>query len=89
MPILRENYGYTVLGVRVKYHIIAWMYISATFVLFSQMIKELSKTQCNYDFAHILPLALKEAHTALQGEGFDSRKAQYMHPSILDILVQV
>jgi hypothetical protein len=53
----------------------AWLYISAMFVLFSQMIRELSKIQCNYEFAHISPLALKEADTALQGEGFDSRTA--------------
>jgi hypothetical protein len=65
----------------------AWLYTS-TFVFYSQIIIQLNKIQYNYDFAHISPLALNEAHIALQGEGSDSRTAQYMHLSILAILVQ-
>jgi len=57
-------------------------------LFYSHTIGELNKIQCNYDFAHISPLVLNEAHIALQGEGFDSRTAQYMHPSILAIRVQ-
>jgi hypothetical protein len=66
----------------------AWLYISTTFVFYSQIIIELNKIQCNYDFAHISPLVPNEAHAALQGEGFDSITTQYMHLSILAILVQ-
>ena len=58
------------------------------FVFYSQIIIELNKIQCNYDFAHISPLVLNEAHTALQGGVLNSRTAQYMLPSILAILVQ-
>jgi hypothetical protein len=67
----------------------AWLYISTTFVFYSQIIREPKKIQCNYDFAHISPLVLNEAHIALQSEGFDSRTARYMHPSILAVLVQM
>jgi len=66
-----------------------WLYISTTFVFYSQIIGELNKIQCNYNFAHISPLVLNEAHNALQGEGFDSITAQYMHLSILAIHVQI
>jgi len=69
-----------------SYHV--WLYISTTFVFYSLIIIELNKIQCNYDFAHISPLVLNEAHIALQGEGSDSRTAQYMDPSVLAILVQ-
>ena len=73
-------------------------------MFYSQIIGQLNKMQCNYnfahisslvlneahngdDFAHISRLVLNEAHVALQGEGFDSRRAQHMHPSILAIHV--
>jgi len=62
---------------------------TSKFVIYSQIIIDLNTIQCNYDFTHISPLVLNEAHTALQGDGFDSRTAQYMHPSILAILVQM
>jgi len=66
-----------------------WLYISTTLVFYSQIIGELNKIQCYYNFAHISTLVLNEAHNVLQGEGFDSRAAQYMHPSILAIHVQI